>query len=59
MQLEALSIADVSTRLGLSERTIHRLIAKGEMPSVRFGRRRLIPTAALAEKLAGNAGKRG
>lgn len=59
MQLEALSIADVSTRLGLSERTVHRLIAKGEMPSVRFGRRRLIPTAALAEKLAGNGVKKG
>ena len=58
MQIAALSIADVSARLGLSQRTVQRLIASGEMPSVRFGRRRLIPTAALAEKLAGSPEKR-
>lgn len=58
MQLEALSIAAVSPRLGFYEQTIHGRIAMGEIPPVRFDRRCLIPTAALAEKLAGSAGKR-
>jgi excisionase family DNA binding protein len=39
--------------LGVSRRTVEKLIANGELPSVTVGRRRLIPTSALR-----NFGKR-
>jgi excisionase family DNA binding protein len=36
------SIADVSTRLGLHRNTVKRLIATGQLPHVKLGRRVLI-----------------
>lgn len=49
----AYSIADVSQKIGISERSIQRLIASGVLPSIKAGRRRLIPRASLAKWLNG------
>ena len=37
--------------IGVSKRTVERLIANGELKTVRVGRRRLIPTAELIKFL--------
>jgi excisionase family DNA binding protein len=52
----AFSITDIANRLGLSERTIHRLVANGSLRSIKAGRRRLIPRDSLRELLNGTAG---
>jgi excisionase family DNA binding protein len=43
----AYSISEASVLVGVSERTLHRLIADDRLSSVRFGRRRVIPTDSL------------
>jgi excisionase family DNA binding protein len=42
-----LSVIEFSFLLSLSPRTIAKLIASGELQSVRIGRRRLIPSSEL------------
>jgi excisionase family DNA binding protein len=44
--------------LGLSRRTIHRILARGELPSLQIGRRRLIRLSDLRHWLAGHEGPR-
>lgn len=51
----AFSIADTANKLGLSERSVHRLVAKGELGSIKAGRRRLIPRESIRQLLAGQA----
>jgi excisionase family DNA binding protein len=46
------SIADTAVRLNLSRTTIYELIAKGQLRSVKIGKRRLIPRDAQRELLA-------
>jgi excisionase family DNA binding protein len=41
------SLQEVAEKLGVSPRTLARLIASGELPSLTIGRRRLIRSAAL------------
>jgi excisionase family DNA binding protein len=53
--LRCLSVAAVAERLGMSERQIARMIATGELPSVKAGRRRLVLRASIAAWLAGKA----
>jgi excisionase family DNA binding protein len=48
-----IGIRQLSERLGLSRRTIARILARGELPSLRIGRRRLIRLADLRHWLAG------
>jgi excisionase family DNA binding protein len=48
----AYSIAEASAMLGMGQRTIHSMIARGELRSVKAGRRRLIPLDALQDLLA-------
>jgi len=43
----AVGIAEAARRLGLSTRTIAKLIARRELPSRKVGRRRIIPVVAL------------
>ena len=47
----ALSIPEVGRRLDVSRATAYRLVASGELPSVRLGRRRVVPVAAIERKL--------
>jgi excisionase family DNA binding protein len=43
----AIGIQEAARRLGVSARTVATLIARGELPSRRIGRRRVIPVALL------------
>lgn len=42
-----LSLRETATALGVCERTVAGLVATGEIPSVRIGRRRLVHREAL------------
>ena len=44
-----LSVKEMAAALGLCEGTIWAHMRRGEMPSVKYGRRRLIPAAFLAQ----------
>lgn len=50
---ELLGIAEAAVALGVTRRTIHNLIARGELPSVRYGQRRQVPRRAV-EKMLGH-----
>ena len=49
-----IGISHLAERLGLSRRTIHRILARGELPSLQIGRRRLIRLSDLRHWLAGH-----
>lgn len=51
----AYSAKQAATLLGLSEWTIYRYAHSGRLPSMRVGRRLLIPRAALEQYLAQEA----
>lgn len=52
----AISAPELARRLGCSKDVVYRAIRDGHLPTVRFaGRRRLIPTHGLAERIAGLA----
>jgi excisionase family DNA binding protein len=40
-------ISEAARRLAISSRTLATLVAQGELPSCKIGRRRLIPVTAL------------
>lgn len=42
-----LSIRDVAKLLGVSDDLVYELVARGEIPCLRLGRRRLIPRRAV------------
>jgi len=42
-----LSVAEVRKKLGLSKGSIYEAVRNGQIPSIRFGRRILIPVASL------------
>jgi excisionase family DNA binding protein len=48
-----IGINHLAERLGLSRRTIHRILARGELPSLQIGRRRLVRLSDLRRWLAG------
>jgi len=50
----AVSLPEAAHLLGVSARTIAALVAAGELPSCRVGRRRVIPTQALQDFLKGD-----
>ena len=52
-----LSVEETGELLGLSRNSMYSAIARGEIPSIRVGRRLLIPKAALLRLLleAGNS----
>lgn len=50
----AVGMGEAARRLGLSARTIAKLVSRHELPSRKVGRRRIIPVAAL-EAYAGTA----
>lgn len=49
------SIADLAHRLGVSQRHVQRLVSKGEIPSVKLGRRRLIARETVRAWLSGKS----
>jgi excisionase family DNA binding protein len=49
-----IGISHLAERLGLSRRTIHRILAKGELPSLQIGRRRLVRLSDVRHWLAGH-----
>ncbi len=63
MEKITLSIAETAEALGASKATVGRWIRDGEIPSVRFGRRVLVPKDALAkvikDQLATHSARRG
>lgn len=48
----AYSLGELEVLIGLSRSTLHRMVARGELETVKRGRRRLVP-AAQVEKLCG------
>ena len=47
------SVSDIARQLCLSERTVHRLIKTGELPSIKIGRRRLVQVVQFKAWLSG------
>lgn len=43
----AVGVVEAARRLGLSARTVAKLLARRELPSRKVGRRRIIPVSAL------------
>jgi excisionase family DNA binding protein len=48
-----IGISHLAERLGLSRRTIHRILARGELPSLQIGGRRLVRLSDVCHWLAG------
>ena len=48
------SVAEAGKRLGLSRSLMYEAIRTGQVPSIRIGRRILVPCAALDRLLEGN-----
>ena len=46
-----LSVKETATMLRINEKTTYAAIARGEIPSIKFGARVLVPTAALRKML--------
>lgn len=47
-----MTVEDVASVIGVSRATAYKAAAAGELPTVRIGRRLLVPTAALRRLLA-------
>jgi excisionase family DNA binding protein len=47
-----LSVAELARELGLSQMTLYRVIAAGEVPAVRIGRRLVVPARVLDDMAA-------
>lgn len=54
-----IGISHLAERLGLSRRTIYRILARGELPSLQIGRRRLVRLTELSRWLNGHDPKLG
>ena len=51
-QLLVLSVEEAGRRLGIGRSLAYRAVREGEIPSVRIGRRLVVPVAALERMLA-------
>jgi excisionase family DNA binding protein len=49
-----IGINHLAERLELSRRTIHRILARGELPSLQIGRRRLVRLSDVRQWLTGH-----
>jgi excisionase family DNA binding protein len=47
-----ISVPEAAERLGISRNFAYELVKRGELPSIKFGKRKLIPKIALDKKLA-------
>lgn len=48
-----IGLKSLADHLQISIRTIHRIVASGELASIKVGRRRLVSRSAVSEWLAG------
>ncbi len=53
-ELWAISVPEAGRRLGISRAHAYRLVAGGELPSVRLGHRTVVPLGALRSMLCGS-----
>jgi len=51
--IHALDIKSAASRIGVSSRTMHRLVSTGELRSIKLGRRRLVRVDTLRDYLDG------
>jgi excisionase family DNA binding protein len=49
-----LSVSEAAQRLGISRAFAYELVARGELPVIRLGRRRLVPIGALQALVEGS-----
>lgn len=49
--IDALDIRTAASRIGVSSRTMHRLVSTGELRSIKLGRRRLVRVNVLRDYL--------
>jgi excisionase family DNA binding protein len=49
------TIAESAKRIGISRNAAYEAAKRGEIPSIRIGRRVVVPAAALEKKLRGDA----
>jgi excisionase family DNA binding protein len=49
-----LSVAEAAALLGISKDLVYDLVARGELPSLRLGRRVVVPRRALLALIGGN-----
>jgi excisionase family DNA binding protein len=47
----ALTVSEAGALLGISRALAYELVARGDLPSIRLGRRLVVPKAALLEML--------
>jgi len=52
-----LTIEELSLTLGIGRNSAYEAVKRGDIPSIRIGRRILVPTKALDNLLASNTGK--
>ena len=50
--IEVLTCAEVAERLRISKKSVYRLVRRGELPALRFGRAIRIPVARLDRLIA-------
>ena len=47
-----MSVDEAAEALGISRSTVYRELNAGRLPSVKIGRRRLVPASAIAQRIA-------
>ena len=52
-KIMAINVAEVARRLGISRTSAYKAVRSGELPSLRVGRRVLVPVVALNSLLEG------
>jgi excisionase family DNA binding protein len=50
-----MSVDEAAKALGMARSTLYRELGAGRLPSVKIGRRRLVPASAIAQRMASAA----
>jgi len=54
---DTITVEETAKRLGIGRNSAYEATKRGDIPSIRIGRRILVPTKALDNLLASNVGK--
>ena len=54
---DTFTVEETAKRLGIGRNSAYEAVKRGDIPSIRIGRRILVPTKALDNLLASNVGK--